>query len=78
MRSSLLVGAKKYKNKIIRIKGDKKMNNQQIQQQDLSLENRVINQLCMRIANLEGNLAMANAENEILREELEMLRNKKD
>lgn len=47
-------------------------------QQDLTLENRAINNLCMRIANLEGALAIANAEVEIMREELERLRADKE
>lgn len=52
------------------------MNNQQMQGQhrEPTIQDIALNNLIMRIAQLEGNLAIANAENEILRKELDKLR----
>lgn len=58
------------------------MNNQeqivQQEQKEPTLHDIAYNRLCMTIAQLQGQLGIIEAENEILRRELDKLRNKED
>lgn len=45
---------------------------------EMGFHDRVVNKLCMRIAELEGRLAISESENEMIRAELKEFREKEE